>query len=83
VERFNLGQDPGAFVGNPVVAAELRNRNDCLPLLLLDGKIVAEGSYPARETLYSLVGAPLPAPKLAVAQGCCAPTGAPTAKKCC
>ena len=83
VERFNLGQDPGAFVGNPVVATELRNRNDCLPLLLLDGRIVAEGSYPARDSLYSLVGAVPPAPKLAVAQQCCPPADAATAKKCC
>jgi AhpD family alkylhydroperoxidase len=56
VERFNLSQEPAAFVGNPVVAQAIRGRDDGLPLLLLDGKIVAQGSYPAREVLAELVG---------------------------
>ncbi len=49
VERFNLSQEPAAFVGSPVVAQAIRGRDDGLPLLLVDGKIVAQGSYPARE----------------------------------
>jgi AhpD family alkylhydroperoxidase len=61
VERFNLGQDPAAFVANPVVAQALRGRDDALPLLLLDGKIVAQGSYPAREVLSELAGVAPPA----------------------
>ena len=35
VERFNLGQEPAAFVGNPVVAAAIRGRDDALPILLV------------------------------------------------
>jgi AhpD family alkylhydroperoxidase len=61
VERFNLSQSPAAFVGNAVVAAAMRGRDDGLPLILLDGKIVAQGSYPSREVLGELVG--LAAPK--------------------
>jgi AhpD family alkylhydroperoxidase len=56
VERFNLSQDPAAFVGNPVVAQAIRGRDDGLPLILVDGKIVAHGSYPAREVLAELAG---------------------------
>jgi AhpD family alkylhydroperoxidase len=63
VERFNLGQEPAAFVGNPVVAAAIRGRDDALPLLLVDGKIVAQGSYPAREVLAELAGVAAAAPE--------------------
>ena len=60
VERFNLSQTPAAFVGNPVVAQAIRGRDDGLPLLLVDGKIVVQGSYPAREVLAELVGVAAP-----------------------
>ena len=56
VERFNLAQEPAAFVGNPVVAQAIRGKDDGLPLLLVDGKIVAQGSYPARAVLGELAG---------------------------
>jgi hypothetical protein len=52
VERFNLAQDLAAFTGNPIVKTALNSSGTkCLPLLLLDGDIVAEGIYPAREEL--------------------------------
>ena len=60
VERFNLSQDPAAFVGNPVVSQAIRGRDDALPLLLLDGAIIAQGSYPGREVLAELVGVATP-----------------------
>jgi AhpD family alkylhydroperoxidase len=60
VERFNLAQEPSAFVGNPVVAQAIRGRDDGLPLLVVDGKIVAQGSYPAREVLAELAGVAAP-----------------------
>lgn len=60
VERFNLSQQPAAFVGNAVVAQAIRGRDDALPLLLLDGAIVAQGSYPAREVLAELAGVAAP-----------------------
>jgi len=56
VERFNLAQQPAAFVSNAEVAAAMRARDDALPLLLVDGKVVAQGSYPAREVLAELAG---------------------------
>lgn len=60
VERFNLSQEPAAFVGNPLVSAAMRGRDDALPLVLLDGKIVAQGAYPGREALADLVGLAVP-----------------------
>ena len=38
----------------------MRGRDDALPLLLLDEKIVAQGSYPEREVLAALVGVAVP-----------------------
>jgi AhpD family alkylhydroperoxidase len=60
VERFNLSQEPAAFVGNPVVAQAIRGRDDGLPLLLVNGKISAQGSYPSREVLAELAGVATP-----------------------
>lgn len=52
VERYNLAQEIAAFTGNPIVKGTLNAQGTkCLPLLLLDGKLVAEGAYPRREEL--------------------------------
>ena len=52
VERHNLAQEVGAFTSNPAVKTRLNSHGSkCLPLLLLDGKIVSEGTYPTREEL--------------------------------
>jgi AhpD family alkylhydroperoxidase len=60
VERFNLSQEPAAFVANAEVTAAMRARDDALPLLLVDGKIVSQGSYPERGALAELAGIALP-----------------------
>lgn len=85
VERFNLSQEPAAFIGNRVVAEAIRGREDGLPLLLLDGRIVAQGSYPTREALAELVGIapprsgpPADGVPVALARG-----SATASKKCC
>ena len=55
VERHNLAQEVAAFTGNPMVKTALNSRGSkCLPILLLDGTIVAEGAYPTREELARL-----------------------------
>ncbi len=52
VERYNLAQEVAAFTSNPVVKTALNSHGSkCLPLVLLDGKIVSEGTYPTREEL--------------------------------
>jgi hypothetical protein len=84
VERFNLGQEPAAFVGNSVVAAAIRGRSDALPLLLLDDTIVSEGTYPSRDELYRLVGvSPAAGPRLALANAGCSPAAGAAPKKSC
>lgn len=57
VERFNLAQEPKAFVENATVLAALNAEDaSCLPLILVDGEIVARASYPSRERLLELLG---------------------------
>ena len=79
VQRFNLAQEPGAFVGDPLVKAEIHDSGEaCLPLLVLGEDVLSRGQYPSREQLGSWVG-------LAVTQtadedvantaGCCAGSG--------
>lgn len=59
VERFNLAQQPAAFVQNPVVKQLLAaDGNDCLPLILVDGAVANAGSYPPREKLAAMVNLP-------------------------
>ncbi len=60
VERFNLAHEPAAFARNPVVSDAIHGRDDGLPLILVDGKIVAQGSYPSRAVLTELTGAGAP-----------------------
>jgi hypothetical protein len=57
VERYNLAQEVGAFTSNPVVKAILNSEGTkCLPLVLVDGAIVSQATYPARKTLAGFVG---------------------------
>ncbi len=54
VTRFNLAQDPAAFIDNRLVADTLRGKVDALPLLLVDGVIASQGNYPDRDSLAKL-----------------------------
>ncbi|MBX9723992.1 MAG: arsenite efflux transporter metallochaperone ArsD [Candidatus Obscuribacterales bacterium] len=80
VERYNLSQQPQSFVSNVTVTTALKEHgNDCLPLILIDGKIVVQGAYPTRDKLAHLAG--LEAPKVGLkvtveqsnstSSGCC------------
>ncbi len=52
VQRHNLAQQAGDFLANPIVKKTLAELGQgCLPLLLLDGRIVAQGIYPTRQVL--------------------------------
>ena len=68
VERYNLSQEPTVFAANATVRGALQDRGEgVLPLVLVDDRIVAEGAYPARETLAALAGIVIkPAAKLTV-----------------
>lgn len=55
VRRFNLAQNPAAFVENDLVRTALTEKGEsALPFLLVDGRTVASGHYPTREQLAGL-----------------------------
>ena len=46
VERYNLGQQPMAFVHNPTVKELLEKEStEALPVILLDGDVYQKGRY--------------------------------------
>lgn len=52
VQRFNLAQQPEAFIQNDEVHRLLATQGtQCLPLIVVDGRIVSRQSYPARDLL--------------------------------
>jgi len=74
IRRFNLSQQPGAFVANQIVQKILLEEGpDCLPLILIDGQLAMRGVYPTKQQLRKLLGAPEEA-------ACC---GGKEATECC
>ena len=51
VKRYNLSQEPQAFAANQAVIKEMEAGMDRLPILVVDGHIVATGMYPSRVQL--------------------------------
>jgi arsenite methyltransferase len=52
VERYNLAQQPQAFIQNADVHQLLATQGtDCLPLIVVDGHLVSRRGYPSREML--------------------------------
>jgi len=56
VSRYNLAQEPAAFVANETVCAALAADEGCLPLVLVDGAIAFRGRYPGRGELAAALG---------------------------
>jgi AhpD family alkylhydroperoxidase len=57
VQRVNLAQEPARFVAEPSVKALLdETGGDDLPAIVMNGRIVAHGQYPARAELAKLAG---------------------------
>lgn len=57
VRRFNLSQNPAAFVENERVKQALTEKSEAaLPLLLVDGQVLASGHYPERGQLTAALG---------------------------
>ena len=57
VQRFNLAQEPQAFVDEPRIAAILQALGDrALPATVVDGEILAHGRYPTRDELLVALG---------------------------
>lgn len=52
VERFNLAQDPARFAQNPTVQRLLDEEGvECLPLVIVEDRVVSRSEYPSRENL--------------------------------
>ena len=59
IDRFNLAQQPQAFVQHDVVRAALEQDGEaCLPIVVADGQVVSRGVYPSREALVRAAGIP-------------------------
>jgi arsenite methyltransferase len=75
VERFNLAQQPKAFVENAEVHQLLETQGtDCLPLIMVDGRLVSRRGCPSREmlTLWTQSTGPLEVlPVVTPATDCC------------
>lgn len=57
IERFNLAQQPLAFVENATVKRFLESSGqEGLPLILLDGAVALSGRYPSRDELSDWLG---------------------------
>lgn len=57
VRRFNLAQEPTAFTKNTEVKRVLDETNgDGLPVVVVDGRVVSEGTYPTRQQWMELAG---------------------------
>ena len=57
VERFNLSQEPAAFVDDAAVKQALESRGEAsLPLVEVDGDVKSSGTYPSRDELAAWAG---------------------------
>jgi len=74
VDRYNLAQQPMAFTQHAAIRQLLTDQGiDCLPIMLVDGRIVSRGEYPSRDQLANWVCATEPAAALPLARSgsCC------------
>lgn len=56
--RFNLGHEPEMFSQNPTVKAALRSGGMAsLPILMIDGQVWCQGSYPSVPELLAVADA--------------------------
>jgi hypothetical protein len=79
VERYNLAQQPQAFIENKVIHQLLSTAGtDCLPVVLVNGEIVSQATYPSREELSAWATGAQAKQLLPVARptgGCCGTSG--------
>ena len=78
VDRFNLAQQPQEFTTNDQVRQLLQSEGvDCLPLVLVDDRVMSRSEYPSRENLALWTGTDLKPAGLPVVsdEGCCGDSG--------
>lgn len=54
--RYNLSQNPQEFETRPDILAEVKKSIDNLPITVVDGEIVKEGSYPTLDEITEYTG---------------------------
>lgn len=81
VHRYNLAQEPAAFAGSEVVKRAIEeNGIECLPVVLVDGRVGWMGAYPTRDQLAKRTVAK-PRIRLTADGPCCEPK--PDGSSCC
>lgn len=71
VERFNLTQQPQAFVENPRVAGLLQAFGEqALPITLVNGTILTYGAYPSSEEISAAFAKETASPSSSAQEGC-------------
>ena len=89
MERFNLAQQPAAFVDHASVKQALADKGQAaLPLIMMNGAVKSDRHYPTREQLADWAGVTKPAPDVVATPtgGCCSPQTMPLEfkkSKCC
>lgn len=80
VHRYNLAQDPAAFAASDLVKQAITDNGvECLPVVLVDGKVLSMGAYPSRDLLARRTAAKV---RLPLGQSpCCTPK--PDGSSCC
>jgi len=76
VKRYNLGQEPQAFAANPAVLKEMEAGMERLPIIAVDGKIVATGAHLSRLQLAQKLGIKFESkdkPHIKIGSACCNP----------
>ncbi len=72
IERFNLAQQPMAFVENAAAKKFLeRSGQEALPLVLVDGEVAMAGRYPNRAEIARWAGILQLAPEPKPSGNCC------------
>ncbi|MDN6664525.1 MAG: arsenite efflux transporter metallochaperone ArsD [Tetragenococcus koreensis] len=76
VERFNLTNNPGAFVENAKIGDLLQTKGaEILPVVLLDGEIVKMAGYPSNDEFAVYTGVNLSEDKQEKQENsCCSPS---------
>lgn len=83
VDRYNLSQQPEAFVSNAMIRRAIEEDGvECLPVVLVDGRVLSMGAWPSREQLARRTVAK-PKVALGAAPACIPKADGPGGTSCC
>jgi arsenical resistance operon trans-acting repressor ArsD len=73
IKRYNLGQEPQAFMANAAVVKEIEAGMDRLPIIAVDGRIVSTGVYLTRSQIAQKLGLNEDVSLFKKSSSCCTP----------